>query len=89
MSRTVFDDECKDCRPILIDAKTGQVMASDASEMRAINGVWEATTSEERRAFHNVCCNNSRTDADLTLCNGLISRVEASLRALTKDLALN
>lgn len=80
MSQDTYEDQCAMCRPILINPKTGKVMAQDSLEMAAINKVWEATTREERQAFHNVCCNNSRSDTDMILCNGLIDKIQTALR---------
>jgi hypothetical protein len=37
---------CEGCRPVVVDAATGERLPADAPQMRAALGVWEATTEE-------------------------------------------
>lgn len=75
MSWQEFDDNCPGCRPCLIDAKTGEKLAQDSDIMRQVNKVWETATPQEKRAFHNVMCNNSREPMDMALATGLINKI--------------
>ena len=77
MSRTKFEDDCKGCRPAVLDMKTGQRLPDDHELMKAIDVVWAKTTREERKAFHSVCCLNSRDARDMKLCTGIIDRIGA------------
>jgi hypothetical protein len=76
-----FEDNCEGCRPACINPETGEVLAEDDPVMIAINRVWESTTLEERKAFHDVCCLNSRNHADLAHVNQIVTRVKAAQNA--------
>ena len=82
MSLAQFNDDCPGCRPAVLDPTTGSVLTPEHPVMVTINQVWATTTLEERRAFHNVCCLNSRAPDDLKLMAGLTERVQAALKAL-------
>lgn len=78
MSWQEFDENCPGCRPCLINAETGEKLAQDSDIMRAVNKVWETATLQEKQAFHNVCCNNSREPMDMALMQGLADRIRAA-----------
>lgn len=78
MSISKHDDDCPGCKPALIDVKTGQVMAPDSEPMVKINEVWAKTTKQEREAFHQVTCLNSRTQSDLRLMKGIVEAFQAA-----------
>lgn len=78
MSRLEFDDECKGCKPVLIDGKTKKVLPDGSPEMQTIDKVWATTTREEREAFHGVCCLNSRAPSDLLVMQRLSERFRAA-----------
>jgi hypothetical protein len=82
MSIAQFNDDCPGCRPAVLDPTTGHVLPPEHPVMVTVNSVWATTTLEERRAFHNVCCLNSRTPEDLKLVAGLNGRIQAALNAL-------
>lgn len=84
MSRQKFDDECPGCLPILIDAKTMKPMAEDSPQMKIVYEVWAGTTKDEREAFHQVTCLNSRDPALLVLFMGAMKRIENALKAAEK-----
>jgi hypothetical protein len=79
-----FDDECPDCRPIMVDPKTMQPYAADSVEMMAVNQIWSETTLEDRRAFHRFTCQNSRATGDMLRVKGFSDRLEEALAAAGK-----
>lgn len=80
-----FDDACPDCRPAMMDVKTGRLFADDSPEMVAVNRLWGETTAKERQAWHRFTCQNSRSPADLVLVKAFSDRLEAALTALSKE----
>lgn len=78
MSWKEFDDNCPGCRPCLIDPKTGKALAQDTDIMRQVNKVWETATLQEKQAFHNVMCNNSREELDMALAQSLVEKISAA-----------
>ena len=85
MSWTAHDDNCTGCRPAMMDAKTGRVLPDDAPEMKLLLDVWSKTTLEERQAYHNVTCNNSRESKDLNLAGAIIQRFQMALIARSTE----
>lgn len=75
MSFKVYEDGCPGCEPAILDVATGQPMPKDHPVMIKVMAVWTDTTLEERQSFHNVMCNNSREDRDMTLVKGLTDRM--------------
>ena len=69
MSQQKFDDECPDCLPILIEI---------------VYQVWAGTTKEEREAFHQVTCLNSRVPSVLALFYKVTKSIEDALKAQPK-----
>jgi hypothetical protein len=82
MSMKRFDDECPGCRPAMVNVDTGRLYPDDSVEMIAVNRLWAQTTSEERKAWHRVTCQNSRSLVDLSVAKAFADRIEAALRAL-------
>lgn len=81
MSKEQFSDDCPGCRPAVIDVKTGKVMGPETPMMQIVNGVWAKTTREQRQAFHNVCCNNSRQPEDLALAKEIFTAIQTAADA--------
>jgi hypothetical protein len=79
MSHDKFDDTCKGCPPAILDVTTGLKLSDDHPVMQAVNRVWEGTTSEEREAFHRVCCQNSRDPKDLAVMKMVADRIQKSI----------
>lgn len=71
MSLREFDDDCPGCRPAILDLKTGKQVPMNSAAQQAVERVWARTSFEERRAFHRVCCQNSKNYMDLFLMVGL------------------
>lgn len=82
MSIEKFDDECPGCRPVLINTETGQVLSEEHPQMQVVNKLWQETTKAEREAYHRVCCQNSRANADQHLAGGFAQRIKIALEAL-------
>lgn len=78
MSMKVFEDGCPGCEPAIIDPSTGKILPKEHPVMIKVMAVWADTTVDERQSFHNVMCNNSRTDRDMTLVKGLTDRMMAT-----------
>jgi len=79
MSLQQFDDDCPGCKPAVLDPKTNEVLPDDHPVMVAIFAVWETTTPEERKAFHDVCCLNSQQPHDMALMQGLVLRIQLAI----------
>lgn len=79
MSHHKFDPKCPDCRPVIIDQKTGQVMPPNSPIMVAMNAVWEASSREDQEAFHRVTVLNGRNPADLIRMKQMSDRLEAMM----------
>lgn len=62
---TRYDPSCAGCRPVLLDAATGEKLADDHPFMVAALAVFEAAPLEDRAAFRAVTVDNSRRPADL------------------------
>lgn len=68
----------------MVNVKTGKMYAENSPEMVAVNRLWAGTTIEERRAWHRVTCQNSRSLVDLSVAQAFADRIEASLRDLPR-----
>jgi hypothetical protein len=79
MSREEFDDNCDDCKPALIDTQTGKMLPDDHFVMQTLMGIWEEASLEERQAFHNVTCKNSRNPQDLSLAEQIAKRLMSAV----------
>jgi len=84
MSYAKFEDDCPNCRPALIDVKTGKILPDDSAEMKAINSIWAATTKEQREAFHRATCLNSKEDRDLNVILEIGVRFQEAMEAQAK-----
>lgn len=82
MSWNEFQEECRGCRPAIMDVKTGRVYADDSPIMKAILGVWDKATPEEKQAYHRITCQNSRADKDLETVAPLLERLKEVIDAL-------
>lgn len=77
MAKHEFCDHCPGCRPALVDAQTGEVMADDDPIMISINNIWNhETTYDMRKAFIEVTLHNSRDERDISLFRQIISKFE-------------
>lgn len=72
MSRTVFDVQCKGCRPAMLDVATGRPLPDDHRLMMIVNRLWDEQSIETKMAWHRVTCLNSRASKDLELTTTFI-----------------
>jgi hypothetical protein len=84
MSRERFDDECPGCRPMMVNMQTKRPYADDSVEMTTVNRLWSETTLDERRAWHRVTCQNSRSLVDVQIAKTFVDRLEAAFAAVAK-----
>ncbi len=75
MSMKEYQDNCPGCKPMILDIHTMKPLPDDDPIMVAALEVWGRSTLEERKAFHDVMCNNSRTLENLRLAEGLTKRM--------------
>lgn len=83
--RDRFDDDCPGCRPAMMNVKTGRMFADDSIEMMTVNRLWGETTLEERKAWHRVTCQNSRSLVDLQFSKTFADRLEAAFAAMKTE----
>ena len=80
MSRHDFDPKCRDCRPVIMDPRTGQVMPETHPTMKIIDRVWDASPREDQEAFHRVTVKNSRDPNDMMRMQALMDRIETAMK---------
>lgn len=80
MPRTAYSDNCEGCRPAIIDLETGKPLDDNDPAMRKILAVWEATTLEEREAYHAVMCLNSREPNDVAAVESIMHKFQNLMR---------
>jgi hypothetical protein len=80
MSLETHDDNCPGCRPVMVNAKTGEMVAADSPVMAVIDRVWDATNLLERQAWHRVTCQNSRLVSDLRIVEAISQRMASAIR---------
>lgn len=68
-----YSDDCRGCRPAMLDVKTGRALPDTDPILQAILGVWDASSRKTREAYHRVCCQNSRAPEDLARVAPLIA----------------
>jgi hypothetical protein len=75
-----FCDHCPGCRPVIFNAKTGEVFASDSEVMRVVNRIWDTETSyAERKAFIEFTLHNSRSSEHVPLALDVIAKIQKVL----------
>lgn len=78
MSCEKFDPSCPNCRPCLVDPKTGQRIPESDPAMRAVNAVWDASPLADHEAFFRVTVQNGRDPDDLRRMGDFWRRVQAT-----------
>lgn len=84
MSKHKYDPNCVGCRPVIINASTGHSFSDDSVEGRMIERVWQTSTPEEREAFHEVTCNNSRDPETMAKGQRIAARLAQGLMELQR-----
>jgi hypothetical protein len=80
MSWKKHDDQCPDCMPAMLDVKTGKSLPDSHPAMKAVLSVWSQTTRQEREAFHDFTCLNSRAPKVLDVINNLQAKFSAAIK---------
>jgi len=75
MSFKKYEDGCPGCLPVVLDLKTGQPLPEVHPLMAAVLEVWKEATRDEKVAFHNFTCNNSRHPADIAIMQELAKKM--------------
>jgi hypothetical protein len=84
MSKHAFDPECPDCRPVVIDPRTGKALPSDDPVMQAILAVWHASPRADQEAFHEFTVKNSRELDVVRRMDSLSKRMKLAIGAISK-----
>ncbi len=89
MSLERFHEDCPGCRPALaeVNTKTGKLtrMANDHPLMVAVNKVYDASSYEEKLAFHKMSCQNDTSDENMAVLKPLMSRMEEATASWAVD----
>jgi hypothetical protein len=78
-----YRDDCEGCQPALMDPTTGIKFAEDSPEIVAIRGWWKTVTLDDKKAFHRVCCFNSRDPGDLSIMERLGEGMSSAIQTKT------
>lgn len=76
MSIEKFDDNCPGCRPVILDIVTHKPLPESDPAMQKMLAIWARSSYEQREAFHNVMCNNSRDAYELALVKELVDQLK-------------
>lgn len=79
MSHEQFDENCKGCQPVLLDGKTGAILANDNPMMQRVLEIWATLTLDERKTFHRVCCLNSTDPHDFRVLVKIHEKLAAAV----------
>lgn len=69
---------------MMVNMQTKRPYADDSVEMTTVNRLWSETTLDERRAWHRVTCQNSRSLVDVQIAKTFVDRLEAAFAAVAK-----
>lgn len=81
MAADKYEDDCPDCRPVLLDVTTGKPLDASTPEMKVVLDIWETLTRDEKQLFHDFTCTNSRTDKCMRLMKSLSDKIAAGMKA--------
>jgi hypothetical protein len=76
VSIKIYDPDCPGCKPAAMDPTTGKVLPDSHPLMQRILWAWGQTSREQREAWHNVTCQNSRDPHDMKLAQKFINSIE-------------
>jgi hypothetical protein len=76
VSREQHNDDCRGCKPALINSLTRQLEPEDSPRMKAILEVWWKTTREEREAWHAATCLGDTSPDAMRLVRPLVLRFQ-------------
>lgn len=81
MSKEQFNDDCPGCKPVIgsiVDGKM-KTLPADSPIQAAVDRMWAKTSFEERKAFHNFTCLNSRDPAVMAVMERLNAQIQKEL----------
>lgn len=84
MSMEHFENGCDGCRPVLIDPESKTSLPDDHPLMQAVLNVYNAASLEEKEAFHNLTCLNSRDPSVMTHVSALSRRFQDAMQKATQ-----
>lgn len=61
MSIEAFDENCKGCQPVILDANSGQALPPEHPAVQAVMRAWSALPKTDKQAWHEFTCQNSRS----------------------------
>ena len=70
-----------ECRPAMLDPVTGRALADDDPIMVAVYKLWETLTVEDKLAWHEFCCLNSRKRDVMVRVEAISVRLESEVGA--------
>ena len=81
MSRHAFDPACPDCRPAILDHKTGKRLGPGDPIFEAAQNIWDAQPRDVQEAWHAVCVHNSRRPRLVSKAAFFVALLERAMRA--------
>lgn len=81
MSKDQFDDNCKGCKPAILDPSTGSVLPENHPLMVSIINIWDQQSIDTKNAWHRITCNNSKDPNDVKLAQEFIDKFVASTKS--------
>jgi hypothetical protein len=69
-----------DCKPVILDPVTLTPLPDDSPAVQAMLEFWKTTTPDERVAFHEFTCHNSRDPNHVAIMDRLSKGVEEAIR---------
>lgn len=86
MSEEKYEEGCKGCEPALLNLETGKSFPPEHPAMQAIMGVWKVMTHQEKEAWHEFTCHNSREPQIMAVIERINGRMQAALNSVAKSL---
>lgn len=72
-----FDPSCPDCRPVLLDVKTGRPLPKSDPAAAAMDRAWDAAPYEQQEAFWLCTVRSSKDPRLLELVRQLMLKASA------------
>jgi hypothetical protein len=77
MSTDFYEDDCEGCQPMVLDPKTGTILPDTDPLLQKMRAEFKKATRQEKMAWHNVTCSNSRDPEDLKIAGALVVRMQS------------
>lgn len=79
MIKHEFDPNCEDCKPALLDIKTGRPLPKTDPMVVTATEIWEALSLEDKKALNRVWVHNSRDAHDMQTCARYAKAVQKAM----------